>query len=75
MPFGGLLAGAGTELSGLSVTLVVFAGVYLLASVPPFTGQAWRGPGRRTGGGFGRMAPRPAHVRRRFPRRRRPGPW
>jgi predicted MFS family arabinose efflux permease len=45
MPFGGLLAGACTELSGLSVTLIVFAGVYVLASIPPFTGQAWRETG------------------------------
>jgi MFS family permease len=46
MPFGGLLAGAGTELSGLAVTLIVFAGVYLVASVPPFAGRAWREPCR-----------------------------
>jgi MFS family permease len=45
MPFGGLLAGACTELSGLSVTLIVFTGVYLFASIPPFTGRAWRETG------------------------------
>ena len=45
MPFGGLLAGALTELSGLKVALVIFAAVYLLASVPPFAGRAWRAPG------------------------------
>ncbi|MDN3351504.1 MFS transporter [Actinomadura sp. DC4] len=45
MPFGGLLAGGLTELAGLATTLVVFAGVYLLASIPPFIGRAWREPG------------------------------
>lgn len=45
MPFGGLLAGSLTTLTGLDVTLVVFAGGYLVASVPPFIGRAWRGPG------------------------------
>jgi MFS family permease len=78
MPFGGLLAGACTELSGLSVTLIVFAGVYLLVSIPPFTGRAWREPGPRTGrsgAGPGPPVPRPARVRCRWVRRRRPGPW
>lgn len=44
MPFGGLLAGSLTEWSGLRVALVVFAGVYLVASIPPFAGRAWREP-------------------------------
>lgn len=42
MPFGGLLAGSLTEYAGLTVALVAFAGVYLVVSVPPFTGGAWR---------------------------------
>jgi MFS family permease len=42
MPFGGLLAGALTEYSGLKTALVVFAGVYLVVSIPPFAGRAWR---------------------------------
>jgi MFS family permease len=45
MPFGGLLAGSLTEVSGLATGLVVFAVVYVLDSVPPFTGRAWREPG------------------------------
>jgi len=44
MPFGGLLAGSLTELCGLTLTLVVFAAVYVVVSVPPFTGRAWREP-------------------------------
>jgi predicted MFS family arabinose efflux permease len=46
MPFGGLLAGSLTEYSGLKVALVVFAGVYLVVSIPPFAGRAWREPDR-----------------------------
>jgi MFS family permease len=46
MPFGGLLAGVLTEYSGLKVALLVFGGVYLLVSIPPFAGQAWREPYR-----------------------------
>jgi MFS family permease len=42
MPFGGLLAGSLTEFSGLRVALIVFAGVYLVVSIPPFAGRAWR---------------------------------
>lgn len=49
MPFGGLLAGSVTEVSGPTVTLAAFAGVYLLASLPPFTGRAWREPGPASG--------------------------
>jgi MFS family permease len=45
MPFGGLLAGSLTEVSGLKTALVVFAGVYLVAAIPPFAGRAWREPG------------------------------
>jgi MFS family permease len=45
MPFGGLLAGSFTAFTGLTVTLVVFAGVYVVVSIPPFTGRAWRDPG------------------------------
>jgi MFS family permease len=44
MPFGGLLAGTFTTFTTLTVTLLVFAGVYLIASIPPFTGRAWRDP-------------------------------
>jgi MFS family permease len=50
MPFGGLLAGSLTALAGLTAALVVFAGVYLVASVPPFAGRAWREPGPLPGG-------------------------
>ena len=50
MPFGGLLAGSFTAFTGLTVTLLVFAGVYLVVSIPPFTGRAWRDPGPRPGG-------------------------
>jgi MFS family permease len=49
MPFGGLLAGGLTTAGGLTVAFLVFAGVYLLASVPPFTGSAWREPGTAPG--------------------------
>ena len=49
MPFGGLLAGGLTTAGGLTVAFLVFAGVYLLASVPPFTGSAWREPGPAPG--------------------------
>ncbi|MEV0612643.1 MFS transporter [Nonomuraea sp. NPDC050404] len=42
MPMGGLLAGSLTEFTGLSTTLFVFAGVFLLVSVPPFVCRAWR---------------------------------
>ncbi|MGH3378861.1 MAG: MFS transporter [Actinoallomurus sp.] len=45
MPFGGLLAGSFTALTGLTTTLLVFAGVYVVASIPPFAGRAWRDPG------------------------------
>ncbi len=45
MPFGGLLAGALTELTNLRATLAVFAGVYLVAAIPPFAGHAWRETG------------------------------
>ncbi|MGP3910726.1 MFS transporter [Nonomuraea sp. 10N515B] len=62
MPFGGLLAGSLTELTGLTATLYAFTAVYVLASIPPFAGRAWReldhdGPAgvkrRRTGSGGG----------------------
>jgi MFS family permease len=46
MPFGGLLAGVLTEYSGLKVALLVFGGVYLVVSIPPFAGRAWREPYR-----------------------------
>jgi MFS family permease len=46
MPFGGLLAGGLTEYSGLKVALLVFGGVYLVISIPPFVGRAWREPYR-----------------------------
>jgi MFS family permease len=42
MPFGGLLAGELTTVGGRTATVVVFAGVYLLVSVPPFAVPAWR---------------------------------
>ncbi|HEX4812929.1 MAG TPA: MFS transporter [Nonomuraea sp.] len=42
MPVGGLVAGAFTELAGLTSTLYAFVCVYLLASLPPFVGRAWR---------------------------------
>ncbi|MEV0389495.1 MFS transporter [Nonomuraea sp. NPDC050643] len=42
MPVGGLLAGSLTELTSLTTTLFAFAGIYLLASVPPFVCRAWR---------------------------------
>ncbi|SEU44632.1 MFS transporter [Nonomuraea wenchangensis] len=42
MPVGGLLAGALTELAGLRAALLAFACVYLLISLPPFVGRAWR---------------------------------
>ncbi|MGN9839845.1 MFS transporter [Nonomuraea sp. H19] len=42
MPVGGLLAGSLTEVAGLTATLYAFTCVYLLASVPPFVGRAWR---------------------------------
>lgn len=42
MPVGGLVAGSLTELAGLRPTLYAFTVVYLLASLPPFVGRAWR---------------------------------
>ncbi|MGI5232150.1 hypothetical protein [Actinoallomurus sp. CA-142502] len=54
MPFGGPPAGALTTVGGRTVTVVVLAGVYLLASVPSFAVPAWRtfgpGPEARTPG-------------------------
>ncbi len=42
MPFGGLLAGSLTELTGLTATLMTFSVIYLLASAPPFVGRSWK---------------------------------
>ncbi|MGR6920945.1 MFS transporter [[Actinomadura] parvosata] len=42
MPLGGLAAGALTEVAGLRLTLFAFTCVYLLISLPPFVGRAWR---------------------------------
>ncbi|MEW9550290.1 MFS transporter [Nonomuraea sp. NPDC050783] len=42
MPVGGLLAGTLTTLAGLAPTLYAFTCGYLLISLPPFVGRAWR---------------------------------
>jgi MFS family permease len=42
MPVGGLLAGFLTDAAGLPATLAIFACIFLLVSIPPFTGRAWK---------------------------------
>jgi predicted MFS family arabinose efflux permease len=42
MPLGGLLAGFLAAAASLRATLVTFAVIYLLVSVPPFLGRSWK---------------------------------
>jgi hypothetical protein len=42
MPLGGLLAGFLTESAGLTVSLLTFAVIYVLASSPPFLSRSWK---------------------------------
>jgi MFS family permease len=42
MPVGGLLAGFLTDAAGLPAALAIFSGIFLLVSIPPFTGRSWK---------------------------------
>lgn len=41
MPLGGVFAGALAGVAGLTMALLVFAVIYLVASSPPFIGRSW----------------------------------
>jgi MFS family permease len=45
MPFGGLIGGSLAGPAGLAATFLLFAGVHLAMSVPPFVSRAWRETG------------------------------
>ena len=47
IPFGALLAGIGTDLAGLTPTLLVLAGIYAIATIDPFIRRSWRAMDRK----------------------------